>query len=193
VARSIVGAQAPLGHRQADGIAQRRNETSTNVGTARHRQRSAGNLDDVQQMNEDEMNEYLHEGVDDDVNPRPAQRRRTAAPRNGRIRRIVDFSADRNDPVTRFNEIQHGFETVSMLSDAIRQNMNAPLPEPRRTGRDVANDYEHAASNYHSAVQIGDELDIHFWNTRRTNLRAELAVIESSIVNSNESRSHNNE
>jgi hypothetical protein len=28
VARSIVGAQAPLGHRQADGIAQRRNETS---------------------------------------------------------------------------------------------------------------------------------------------------------------------
>ena len=193
VARSIVGAQAPLGHRQSDGIAQRRNETSNNVGTARQRQRSAGNLDDVQRMQEDEMNDYLYEGIDDDVNPRPAQRRRTSVPRNGRTRRIVDFSADRNDPVSRFAEIQHGFQTVSMLSDAIRQNMNAPLPEPIRTGRDVANDYEHASSNYHSAIRTGDELDIHFWNTRRTNLRAELAEIESSTVNSNESLSHNDE
>jgi hypothetical protein len=144
-------------------------------------------------MHEDEMNEYLHEGVDDDVNPCLAQRRRTTAPRNGRTRRIVDFSTDRNDPVTRFNEIQHVFQTVSMLSDAIRQNMNAPLPEPRRTWRDVANDFEHASSNYHSAVQIGDELGIEVWITLRTNLRAELSVIESSTVNSNESHSHSNE
>ena len=39
-----------------------------------------------------------------------------------------------------------------MLSNAIQQNMNAPLPEPCRTGRDVANDYEHASVQYHNAL-----------------------------------------
>ncbi len=77
-------------------------------------------------MNEGEMNSYLAEGADDESNPRPAQRRRTA-PRDGRTRRIVDFSADRNDPVLRFADIQYGFQSVGMLSNAIRQNMNQSL------------------------------------------------------------------
>ena len=68
--------------------------------------------------------------------------------------------------------------------------MNAPLPEPWRTGRDVANDYEHASAQYHNAVISRDEMDIQFWIARRTNLRAELAVIESSTVNSNEVRNN---
>jgi hypothetical protein len=191
VVRSIVGAQAPLGQRQGDGIAHLRSETSTRstTGTAQQRQRSVGNVEHVHRMNEGEMNSYLAEGADDESNPRPAQRRRTA-PRDGRTRRIVDFSADRNDPVSRFADIQYGFQSVGMLSNAIRQNMNAPLPEPRRTGRDVANDYEHASAQYHNAVISGDEMDIQFWNARRTNLRAELAVIESSTVNSNEVRNN---
>jgi len=189
VVRSIVGAQAPLGHRQGDGVAHLRNETSRSTGTTQQRQRSVGNVEHVHRMNEGEMNNYLAEGADDEFNPRPAQRRRTA-PRDGRTRRIVDFSADRNDPVSRFADIQYGFQSVGMLSNAIRQNMNAPLPEPRRTGRDVANDYEHASAQYHNAVISGDEMDIQFWNARRTNLRAELAVIESSTVNSNEVRNN---
>ena len=80
-----------------------------------------------------------------------------------------------------------------MMSNAIRQNMNAPLPEPCRTGRDVANDYEHASVQYHNALRSGDEMDIQFWNARRSNLHAELAAIESSIVNSNEESSNNND
>ena len=54
--------------------------------------------------------------------------------------------ADRNGPVSRFADIQYGFQSVGMLSNAIRQNMNAPLPEPRCTGRDVAHDYENSSS-----------------------------------------------
>ena len=77
-----------------------------------------------------------------------------------------------------------------MLSNTIRQNIIAPLPEPRLTGRDIANDYEHASTQYHNAVISGDEMDIKFWNARRTNLCAEPAVIESSTVNSNEVRNN---
>ena len=100
---------------------------------------------------------------------------------------------DRNDPVLRFAEIQYGFQSVGMLSNAIQQNMNAPLPEPCRTGRDVANDYEHASAQYHNALRSKDEMDIRFWNARRSNLHAELAAIESSTVNSNEESSNNND
>ena len=81
-------------------------------------------------------------------------------------------------------------QSVGMLSNAIRQNINAPLPEPRRTGWDIANDYEHASAQYHNAVISGDEMDIQFLNARRTNLRAEPAVIESSTVNSNKVRNN---
>jgi hypothetical protein len=72
VVRSIVGAQAPLGHSQGDGFAQLCKETSRNIGTAWQRQRRVGNINHVQQMNEDEMNEYRTKGVDDDANPCPA-------------------------------------------------------------------------------------------------------------------------
>ena len=190
VVRSIVGAQAPLGQRQRDGVAHLRNETSTrSTGTAQQRQRSVGNVEHVHRMNEGEMNNYLAEGADDVSNPRPAQCGCTA-PRDGRTRRIVDFSVDRNDPVSQFADIQYGFQSVGMLSNAVRQNMNAPLPEPWRTGRDVANDYEHASAQYHNAVISGDEMDIQFWNAHHINLCAELAVIESSSVNSNEVRNN---
>jgi hypothetical protein len=165
VIRGIVGAQAPLGHSQGDGTAQLCNEISRNIGTAQQCQRRVGNINCIQQMNEDEMNEYRAEGVDDDANPRPAQRRCTS-PRDGRARQIVNFSADWNDPVSRFAEIQYGFQSVGMLSNAIQQNMNAPLPEPRCTGRDVANDYEHASAQYHNALRSKDEMDIRFWNAR---------------------------
>jgi hypothetical protein len=58
-----------------------------------------------------------------------------------------------------------------MLYDAIQQNMNAPLPVPFRTGRDVTNDYLQAAAEYHSEVLSRDDMDIQFWNARRTYLR----------------------
>jgi hypothetical protein len=191
VVRSIMGAQAPLGQRQGDGVAHLCNETSTrSTGDAQRRQRSVGNVEHIHGMNEGEMNNYLAEGADDESNPHPAQRRCTA-PGDGRTRRIVDFSADRNDPVLQFADIQYGFQSVGTLSNAIRQNMNAPLPEPRCTGRDVAHDYENSSSaQYHNAVISGDEMDIQFWNARRTNLCAELAVIESSTVNSNKVRNN---
>jgi hypothetical protein len=192
VVRSVVGAQAPLGHSQEDGIAQLPIEISRNNATNQMRQRTAGNVD-IRRMSETEMNDYRTEGVHDNETRRPAQRRRTG-PRDGRTRRIVDFSADRNDPISRFFEIQQGFQSVSMLSDAIQQNMHAPLPIPLRTGRDVANDYQQASAEYHSAVLSGDDMDIQFWNARRTSLRDELAAIESSTVNSNEeSNSSNND
>ena len=192
VVRSLVGAQAPLGHRQGDGVALLRNETSRNIGASQQRQRRVGNMNQVHRMNETEMNEYLVEGNDDVSNPRPARRRRTA-PRNGSTRRIVDFSADRNDPASRFAEIQHGFQSVSMLSDAICENMYAPLPEPRRTGRDVSNDYEQASAQYHNAIRSGDEMDIQFWNARRTSLHAELAAIVSSTDSTNVDSGNNND
>ncbi len=194
VVRSLVGAQAPLGHHQGDGVAQLRNETSRNIGTSQQRQRRVGNMTHVHRMNESEMNDYLAEGNDDVSNPRPAQCRRTA-PRDGRTRRIVDFSADRNDPASRFAEIQYGFQSVSvsMLSDAICENIYAPLPEPRRTGRDVSNDYEQASAQYHNAVRSGDEIDIQFWNARRTSLHAELAAIVSGTDSTNMVNSNNND
>jgi hypothetical protein len=81
--RSIVGAQAPLGQRQGDGVAHLRNETSTrSTGTAQQHQRSVGNVEHIHQMNKGEMNNNLAEGADDESNPRPAQCRRTA-PRDG--------------------------------------------------------------------------------------------------------------
>ncbi len=75
VVRSIVGAQAPLGQHQGDGVAHLCNETSTrSTGTAQQRQRSVGNVEHVHRMNEGEMNNYLAEGANDVSNPRPAQR-----------------------------------------------------------------------------------------------------------------------
>jgi hypothetical protein len=47
------------------------------------------------------------EGADNESNPRPAQRRRTAL-KDSRTQRIADFSADRNDPVSQFADIQYG-------------------------------------------------------------------------------------
>jgi len=55
-----MGAQAPLGQRQGDGVAHLRNETSTrSTGTAQQRQRSVGNVKHVHRMNKGEMNNYL--------------------------------------------------------------------------------------------------------------------------------------
>ena len=45
VVRSVVGAQAPLGHRQEDGIAQLPSEISRNNGTNQMRHRTVGNVD----------------------------------------------------------------------------------------------------------------------------------------------------
>jgi hypothetical protein len=112
--------------------------------------------------------------------------------RDGRTRRIVDFFANRNDPISRFSEIQHGFQSVSMLSDAIRQNIYVPLPVPLRTGCDVGNDYQQVSAEYNSAVLSGDDMDIQFWNARRTSLCDELASIESSSSNFNKESSSNN-
>jgi hypothetical protein len=63
--------------------------------------------------------------------------------------------------------------------------MNAPLPEPWHTGRDVANDYEQASAQHHNAVRSRDEMNIQFWNACHTNLHAEFAAFESSTVNYN--------
>ena len=117
------------------------------------------------------------------MNPTPAQL-------NADAQLGETVGADRNGPVSRFADIQYGFQSVGMLSNFIWQNMNAPLPEPWCTGRDIANDYEHTSAQYHNAVISGDEMDIQFWKARRTNLCAELAVIESSTVNSNEVRNN---
>jgi hypothetical protein len=100
-----------------------------------------------------------------------------------------------NDPVSRFANIRAGFDSVNMLSDSLRHNWadrNAPLPEPRRTQRDIANEYQQASANYHSAVLSEDERDIRFWNAVCANLDAELAAISSSTVDSNEESSSNN-
>ena len=143
------------------------------------------------------MNDFIEEGRNDNENNHPAQRRRTgtAGPRDGVSRQVVDISADNNDPVSRFANIRAGFDSVTMLSDSLRQNWadrNAPLPEPRCTQRDIANEYQQASANYRSAVLSEDERDIRFWNAVCANLDAELAAISSSTVDSNEESSSSN-
>ena len=133
VVRSIVGAQAPLGHVQGDGIAELRSEISRNNrnnGTTQQSQRTAGTSHTLR-MNEREFNDFLVEGRNDNENNRPAQRRRIASPRDGVSRQVVDISADRNDPVSRFADVRRGFESVNMLSTSLQHSWalrNAPLP-----------------------------------------------------------------
>jgi hypothetical protein len=146
-------------------------------------------------MNENEMNDFLVEGRNDNENNRPAQRRRIAGHRDGVSRQVVDISADHNDPVSRFADIRRGFDSVTMLSDSLRYSWadrNAPLPEHRRTQRDIANEFQQANTNYTSAVLSEDERAIRFWNTVCANLDAELAAISSNTVDSNEESSSNN-
>jgi hypothetical protein len=85
-----------------------------------------------------------------------------------------------------------------MLSYSLRHNWanrNAPLPEPRHTQRDIANEYQQASANYRSAVLSEDERDIRLWNAVCANLDAELAAISSSTVDysNKESGSNNND
>ena len=165
VVRSITGQQASLGSHTGPGTVQLRTETTRNVGSAFQRRRHVGNVN-VERLDDNAMN-ALQEGRDDDYNQRPAQRRRF--PQNGTRHRNATFGAGMNDPMSRYGSLEYGFESVGILSRSIRDSMNAPLPSPVRTARNIGEDYQYAREQFNISDLANDADGRLFWRCERQN------------------------
>lgn len=125
-ARSLVGAQAPLGPHDHNRPAQLRTETSGNNGAPAMRQQVVGGVR--------EEAVPLMEERDDTSNRRRAPAQRI---NNGTRRRNVhlngSFSPDNNDPASRFGHITAAYQSLDALTNAVTQSMSAPPPQPSRT------------------------------------------------------------
>jgi hypothetical protein len=159
-ARSLAGAQAPLGY-DGRGPAELRTETTRNEGDPSERVCSVGNVEvEIVQAppNDADANaDNLVEGRNDVVNVQPLPAREggvgcgrggRSAGRNGVTHRNVHvngFDAGTNDPSTRFSAITHGYQALTTLTSALTSYFNAPPPGPPRGMIDIARNYHETA------------------------------------------------
>lgn len=72
-----------------------------------------------------------------------------------------------NDPMSRYGSLEYGFESVGILSRSIRDSMNAPLPSPARTSRNIGEDYQYAQEQFNISDTNNDDGGRIFWSRER--------------------------
>ena len=165
MARSLTGAQAPLGY-SGPGPAELRHETSPNIGPAAMRSRNIGEVV-VERVVEGAAGSHDNEGAadardvdgeDDVAQRRPVPRRPTAGPPrrqdgaqagNGnthsgeqlrtrtsyRNEHVRGFAATDNDPSTRFGRIEGGYDALRDCTQALHGWLDREPPQPPQPRR----------------------------------------------------------
>jgi hypothetical protein len=130
VVASIVGGQASLGFWGNTSHAQMRHETSRNNDLPRMHQQIIGEVN----------SERVHAGSDESdlVEGRDDIERRHAAPRRRILNGVhhcnihIGFSPERNNPSSRFHEIQRGYASLDLLTQAVVQSFASRAQGPPR-------------------------------------------------------------
>ena len=154
---SLTGQQASLGYND-NGIVKLQTKTLRNDGALKLRSRVIGNVS-KERLDANgggdlppELPELM-EGQNDSYSRRVAPRRRTT---NGihRCNTHLDFSANTNDPSSRFARIRSGYESPDALMNAITQSINAPVPisRPPHHFSDLVRDYIQASKGVKNAT-----------------------------------------
>ncbi len=174
VVASLVGGLAPLGFRGNTSHAQMRNETSRNNNLPRMSQQIIGEVN----------SERLHAGSDDSdlVEGRDDIGRHRAAPRHRILNGVhhcnihIGFSPERNNPSSRFHQIQRGYASLYTLTQAVVQSFASTAQGPPRQIIDIAREYQEAKQMLASASGDNDRM---FYNSVLSGLSRELISIIS--------------
>ena len=188
VARSFIGAQAPLGQAPIQGPARLRTETSRNIGSSNLRQQSIGGVSAESVSVEDitdNPGDASQEGSGDSQRRRPAQRVGNGNGRNTR-RRLTNVQLDAsfdpasNDPRQRHQDLRYGYQSMDNLADSIGRYAEAasaplrPPPPPPRSIMNIVTDYQSTAA-LRDSNNIAE--DTAFYNNALSGFRDELNAL----------------
>ena len=153
----------------------------------------------------------LVEGLDDVAEVRPPPRQHRSARGRGRRGRgrsgssggsggsrrvsrrnehLTSFSADHNDPSTRFSAIEHGYEAIAGLTHAMTGYLSTAPPGPPRGLMEVGRDYSEIRRLI--AETSPDEFDRAFYASLLQGFREEATRLSNPSHNNESSTSNNN-